>query len=66
MEVKDGYQCRFFYGYDAGNWQEIKTDSTYFNADYLPPWDRSARPGIMQYGAMNEPASFNFFALQYQ
>lgn len=66
MNVEDGYKCRFFYSYDENNWQEIKTSNDYFNADFLAPWDRSFRPGVAQYVNMNEPAVFNFFALEYK
>jgi beta-xylosidase len=66
MKVEKGYQCRFYSSKGGNDWKEIKAGSDYYNADFLPPWDRSPRPGLMQQGAAAEPAIFSFFAIAYQ
>ena len=61
--VEDGYKFKFYAGSDAGNWSEITTGDAFYNADFLPPWDRSPRPGLLQQGS--EPAAFDFFEIKY-
>lgn len=63
MKVEKGYQCRFYWSAGGSGWRELKTGGEYFNADFLPPWDRSPRPGLMQLGS--EAAMFNFFEIKY-
>ena len=66
MQVAKGYQCRFFWRPSGKSWQELTTGSPYYNADFLPPWDRSPRPGLLHQGPEAEPAVFNFFDISYQ
>lgn len=63
LAVKDGCKLRFYWSDVAGKWNEIVTGEDYFNAGFLPPWDRSPRPGLLQQG--NEPAAFDFFEIRY-
>ncbi|TKK66022.1 beta-xylosidase [Ilyomonas limi] len=63
MKIDKGYQCRFYWSEEGKNWTEIKTGSDYYNAGFLPPWDRSPRPGLMQQGVVAEPAVFSFFTI---
>lgn len=67
MIVRNGYSCQFYFSTDGKTWKEIKaTDNGEYEAKFLPPWDRSPRPGLIQYGKQQEPAAFSFFSLKYQ
>ncbi len=66
MKVEAGFKCRFFWS-DAGkNWEEMKTTDNYYNGDFLPPWDRSPRPGLLHMGSDKDPAGFDFFEIRYK
>lgn len=62
--VEDGSKLKFYWGDAADKWNEVATGDNYLNADFLPPWDRSPRPGLLQDGA--EPAAFDFFEIRYK
>jgi hypothetical protein len=66
LQVEKGYKCRFFVSVDKKAWTEVKagTDDSY-NAANLPPWDRSARPGLLHLGSEKEPAVFSEFIIAY-
>lgn len=64
IKVENGYMCRFYWRAADKEWNEVKTGNEYFNAEFLPPWDRSPRPGLLQLGS--DPAIFNFFEIKYQ
>lgn len=66
MKVEKGYQCRFYWSDNRGAWKEIKTGDDFYNGDFLPPWDRSPRPGLLQKGFATAPAVFSFFDITYQ
>ncbi|UOQ68803.1 family 43 glycosylhydrolase [Hymenobacter volaticus] len=66
MVVVKGYQCRFFWRESGKTWRELPTGSAYYNADFLPPWDRCPRPGLLHQGAATDPARFSFFEILYQ
>lgn len=40
--------------------------NTYYDGKFLPPWDRSPRPGLLHYGKFKEPGGFSFFKIAYQ
>lgn len=64
IQVKEGYQLRFYFEEAGGHWNELKPgDGNFFNATFLPPWDRSPRPGLLQLGSA--PAIFSYFELRY-
>ncbi|GAB3162777.1 family 43 glycosylhydrolase [Telluribacter humicola] len=63
MKVEKGYQIRFYWSNDGKGWKEVETGPTYYNGDFLPPWDRSPRPGLMQNGTA--PAAFGYFEIRY-
>lgn len=65
MTVGQGYQCRFFWRNRGKQWRELPTGSAYYNGDFLPPWDRCPRPGLLQQGSATEPAVFSFFEIAY-
>lgn len=64
--VEEGYKCRFFWSRKKNSWNEIKAgEGSYYNGDFLPPWDRSPRPGLLHSGKIKEPARFSFFKIEY-
>lgn len=64
--VEEGYKYRFFWSQKKDSWNEIKAgEGSYYNGDFLPPWDRSPRPGLLHYGEIKEPAGFSFFKIDY-
>lgn len=65
MSVEDGYKCRFFWSLTEDQWQEIQGTTSFYDGNYLPQWDRSARPGLFHYGSKEEPAKFSFFTISY-
>jgi hypothetical protein len=64
MKVDNGYQCRFFWT-EGESWRELKLKADYHNGDFLPPWDRTPRPGLLHLGTETEPAVFSFFSITY-
>lgn len=65
--VEEGYKYRFFWSHEKNSWNEIKAeDSSFYNGDFLPLWDRSPRPGLLHYGDAKEPAAFSFFKIEYR
>ncbi|GAA4443361.1 family 43 glycosylhydrolase [Pontibacter saemangeumensis] len=66
MKVEKGYQCRFYWSEGGKAWKEVKTAGDYYSGDFLPPWDRSPRPGLVHRGAAGEAAGFNFFEIVYR
>ena len=66
MQVEKGYHCRFFWREKGKQWNEVKVAGEYYKGDFLPPWDRSPRPGLLHQGAETEPAVFSFFEISYQ
>lgn len=64
--VEEGYKFRFFWSHEKNRWNEIKAgEGSSYNGDFLPPWDRSPRPGLLHYGKIKEPAGFSFFKIEY-
>lgn len=67
MQVDAGYQCRFFWSQRDEQWNELKTgDQPYYDGKFLPPWDRSPRPGLLHKGDNTAPAAFAFFSIIYK
>jgi hypothetical protein len=66
MKVENGYQIQFFWSEDEKNWREVTNNAAHYNGNFLPPWDRSPRPGMLHQGAINEAAVFNFFEITYR
>ncbi|WP_114789112.1 family 43 glycosylhydrolase [Niabella yanshanensis] len=61
MIVAGKKTIQFFYSIDKQKWQEIEVGD--FDNNLTPPWDRSARPGLLQRG--QEPAIFEDFNIRY-
>lgn len=69
IAVRHGHLCRFYWSTDNHQWKELRAagqDAPFFDAAYLPPWDRSARPGLIHRGDPTEPARFAWFRLRYE
>lgn len=67
MQVKNGYQCQFFYSQGNESWKELRLDGqAFYDGRHLPPWDRSPRPGLVHYGPVAKPAAFAFFSIHYE
>jgi len=66
MKIEKGYQCRFYWSENGNTWKELATGADYYNGGFLPPWDRSPRPGLMHQGAVAAPADFSFFEIIYR
>ncbi|QJW89480.1 family 43 glycosylhydrolase [Spirosoma taeanense] len=64
MKVEQGAQLRFYWREGGSDWKEVPTRGAYYNGDFLPPWDRSPRPGLLQNGTA--PAAFSYFEITYQ
>lgn len=64
MKIK-GSQCRFYWSKN-GKWNEAAISNGSYNGSFLPPWDRSPRPGLLQLGPETQPALFSFFEIAYQ
>ncbi|GAB3026518.1 family 43 glycosylhydrolase [Niabella terrae] len=63
MVVKDGNKVSFFYCSDPNHWNEIVATDADFGEGFMPPWDRSSRPGLLQQG--HEAAVFDYFNIRY-
>lgn len=64
--VEEGYKFIFFWSSEKNSWNAIKAgEGSYYNGDFLPPWDRSPRSGLLHYGEIKEPAGFSFFKIDY-
>ncbi len=64
--VSEGYKLSFFWGDSENALQPIDIGSSFFDGEFLPPWDRSPRPGLLHDGDMSAPAVFSFFEIKYQ
>lgn len=66
MVVSSGFQTGFYWKQSPGNWNEISTGNAYYDASFLPPWDRSPRPGLHVLGSPDKPALFDYCKISYQ
>lgn len=64
MKVLPDFTCRVYWKQSA-EWSELTTDSKPYSISFLPPWDRSPRPGLNFFGGENANASFAFFDIKY-
>jgi len=65
MTVKDRTNFKFYWSQDANTWNEINPASQAYDGKGLPAWDRSARPGLHNYGKTDELACFSWFKITY-
>lgn len=62
----DNYKYTFYYKTAEENWTALSLEnSSFYNGSFLPPWDRSPRPGLMHKGAEDESAIFSSFTIAY-
>lgn len=66
MKADNGYLIEFYWKENGKDWKELETGANDYNASFLPPWDRSPRPGLLHSGDASEPAVFQFFEIAYQ
>ena len=64
MKVLPDFTCRVYWKQSA-DWSELTTNSKPYSINFLPPWDRSPRPGLNFLGDENMHASFAFFDIKY-
>lgn len=65
LKVNPDFTCRVYWKQQA-DWQELSANEEPYSIKFLPPWDRSPRPGLHVSGKPQEKASFGFFELKYQ
>lgn len=64
ISVVDGGKMQFFYGLN-NRWKRVVVDGIFFDGSFLPPWDRSPRPGLYHSGNAGNEACFSNFRLSY-
>lgn len=64
LKVLPDFTCRVYWKQQA-DWQELTANNEAYSIRFLPPWDRSPRPGLHVAGKPQEKGSFGFFELQY-
>jgi beta-xylosidase len=65
MIVSPDFTCRVYWK-QLDNWQELTPDKKPYSIGFLPPWDRSPRPGLNFQGNEEEDAAFSFFEIKYK
>lgn len=64
MIVSPDFTCRVYWK-QQGDWHELTPDKKPYQIGFLPPWDRSPRPGLNFQGSEKENAAFSFFEIKY-
>lgn len=64
MVMLPDFTCKVYWKQQAG-WEELTPDKKAYPVGFLPPWDRSPRPGLNFQGAPDENAAFSFFDIRY-
>lgn len=64
MRISPNFICKAYWKQD-NNWQELDAEKDGYAIDFLPPWDRSPRPGLNFSGSEDSQAVFQFFDLNY-
>ncbi|WP_134088485.1 glycoside hydrolase family 43 protein [Olivibacter sp. XZL3] len=64
MQMFPNFTCKAYWK-QSGDWKELVADSAGYAISFLPPWDRSPRPGLHFKGPETSNASFQFFDLTY-
>lgn len=60
------FKLRFFWRIDHSSWNEINTGNSFLDGGFLPPWDRSPRPGLHVRGKETDPGCFSYFKIDYK
>ncbi|WP_245326262.1 family 43 glycosylhydrolase [Hymenobacter wooponensis] len=66
LEAWGGQRFRFTYNIDGAAWQPVVLDSFALNGEYLPPWDRGVRVGLLAQGDSSAMVAFNNFTIRNQ
>jgi len=64
LKVYPDFTCRVYWKQQA-DWEELTANEEPYSIQFLPPWDRSPRPGLNFSGNEQEKASFGFFEMKY-
>lgn len=64
MIVFPDFTCRVYWKQQA-EWNELTPKKESYAIGFLPPWDRSPRPGLNFSGRAKEEAVFSFFDIKY-
>lgn len=64
MTLAPDFTCKVYWKQTAA-WQELTPDKKPYAIGFLPPWDRSPRPGLNYLGSPEENAVFSFFDIRY-
>ncbi len=64
MKANNGSQLRFYWKEKGKDWTELVIGAGPYDGNFLPPWDRSPRPGILQQGTA--PGAFSYFEIGYR
>lgn len=62
IKIQKGFVMHFYWKNRTTPWTQLGSVP---DAGYLPPWDRSPRPGLLHQGDKNVPACFSDFHLVY-
>jgi xylan 1,4-beta-xylosidase len=62
-QVQAGNQYRFAWSADGKAWHAMPADGKAVSGDFLPPWDRGVRAGLLAQGAATETAVFERFSV---
>jgi hypothetical protein len=64
MVMFPDFTCKVFWK-QQGDWNELTPGRKPYSIAFLPPWDRSPRPGLNFAGNPDEDAQFGFFDIKY-
>lgn len=64
MVTLPDFTCRFYWK-QGNDWQELTPGNKPLDIKFLPPWDRSPRPGLNFAGKAGEKAEFSNFSISY-
>jgi xylan 1,4-beta-xylosidase len=62
MLVRNGKDINFMYSVDGKNYKPV--NDKVINGQFLPPWDRAVRVGLISKGEPLQQATFDFFKMQ--
>ena len=66
MQVTGGNNYRFSYSADGITWTNPLPNDGAINGQFLPPWDRGVRVGVLAQGPTSVTAAFERFTLDSQ
>ena len=66
VQVREGNQYRFAWSTDGRTWTNPLPNDGALNGQFLPPWDRGVRVGMVAEGPTSVTAAFERFALNSQ